>query len=104
MALYHKYDVKNGFPYALQFFSLISDGLGGESNHVLINWPKIPQMPKNLSAQAKNWDLNGKKLPWASLVRGLVRRAAGWSTTHAPTIYFFTDRSMTNTNCRCFAV
>ena len=28
MALYHKWDVKNGFSYVLQFFSLISDGLG----------------------------------------------------------------------------
>ena len=29
MALCHKWDVKNGFTYVLQFFSLISDGLGG---------------------------------------------------------------------------
>ena len=29
MALYHKCDVKNGFAYVLQFFSLIFDGLGG---------------------------------------------------------------------------
>ena len=29
MALYHKWDVKNGFAYVLQFLSLISDGLGG---------------------------------------------------------------------------
>ena len=29
MALYHKWDVKNGFAYALTFFSLISNGLGG---------------------------------------------------------------------------
>ena len=28
MALYHKWDVKNYFAYVLQFFSLISDGLG----------------------------------------------------------------------------
>ena len=28
MALYHKWDVKNGFAYLLTFFSLISDGLG----------------------------------------------------------------------------
>ena len=31
MALYHKWDVKNGFAFVLQFFSLISDGLGGVS-------------------------------------------------------------------------
>ena len=31
MALYHKWDVKNGFGYVLQFFSIISDGLGGVS-------------------------------------------------------------------------
>jgi hypothetical protein len=28
MYLYHKWDVKNDLPYVLQFFSLISDGLG----------------------------------------------------------------------------
>ena len=29
MALYHKWDIKNGFNYVLTFLSLISDGLGG---------------------------------------------------------------------------
>ena len=29
MALYHKWGVKTGFIFALQFFMLISDGLGG---------------------------------------------------------------------------
>ena len=29
MALYHKWDVKSGFAFVLQFFSLIFDGLGG---------------------------------------------------------------------------
>ena len=29
MALYRKWDVKNGFAFVLQIFSLISDGLGG---------------------------------------------------------------------------
>ena len=29
MALYHKWDVKNDFAYVLQFFSLITDGIGG---------------------------------------------------------------------------
>ena len=28
MTLCHKWDVKNDFAYVLQFFSLISDGLG----------------------------------------------------------------------------
>ena len=31
MALYHKWDVENDFAYVLQFFSLISDSLGGVS-------------------------------------------------------------------------
>ena len=35
MALYQKWDVKNGFPFVLQFFSLISDGLGGVALEVL---------------------------------------------------------------------
>ena len=29
MALYHKWDVKTGFTFALKFFMLISDSLGG---------------------------------------------------------------------------
>jgi hypothetical protein len=29
MAFYHKWDVKTGFTFSLQFFMLISDGLGG---------------------------------------------------------------------------
>ena len=29
MALYHRWDVKNGFTFVLQVFSLIFDGLGG---------------------------------------------------------------------------
>ena len=41
---------------------------------VLIVWPKIPQMPKNLSAQfvcpsPKIMDFNEKRLHWASVVR-----------------------------------
>ena len=41
---------------------------------VLIVWPKIPQMPQNLSAQfvcpsPKVLDFNEKGLHWASLVR-----------------------------------
>ena len=34
MASYHKWDVKNGFAYVLQFFSLICDGLGGVPDFV----------------------------------------------------------------------
>ena len=36
MALYHKWDVKNGFAYVLTFFSLISDGQGGVNAVFLI--------------------------------------------------------------------
>ena len=38
---------------------------------VLINRPKIPQMPPNLSAQAQVWDFDEKRLHWASVVRGI---------------------------------
>ena len=34
MASYHKWDVKNGLAYVLQFFSLICYGLGGVPNFV----------------------------------------------------------------------
>ena len=41
---------------------------------VLINQPKIPQMPQNLSAQIvcpsqKVWNFDEKRLHWASVVR-----------------------------------
>ena len=35
MALYHKWDVKNGFAFVLQFFSLISDDLVGVKKDTL---------------------------------------------------------------------
>ena len=49
MALYHKWDVKNGFSYVLTFFSLISDGLGhglwtpneGINQRYLKNWADV---------------------------------------------------------------
>ena len=42
-------------------------------------WPKIPQMPQNLSAQfvcpsPKFWDFDGKRLHWASVVRECSQR------------------------------
>ena len=45
------------------------------AKRVLISWPKIPQMPLNLSAQIvcpspKVWDFDEKRLHWASVVRG----------------------------------
>ena len=44
MALYHKWDVKNGFAFVLQFFSLISDVLGGvNSIHNWSGWDDILQ-------------------------------------------------------------
>ena len=57
---------------------------------VLIVWPKIPQMPQNLSAQfvcpsPKVLDFNEKRLHWASVVRDAkhlslpkARRASEW--------------------------
>ena len=45
------------------------------SKRMLINRPKIPQMPQNLSAlivcpSPKVWDFDKKRLHWASVVRG----------------------------------
>ena len=44
MALYHIWDVKNDFAYVLQFFSLISDGLGGVSSYHSAFKKKIRQI------------------------------------------------------------
>ena len=43
----------------------------------LIVWPKIPQMPQNLSAKfecpsPKVLDFNEKRLQWTSVVRGWI--------------------------------
>jgi hypothetical protein len=43
---------------------------------VLINWPKIPKMPQDLSAQIvspspKVWDFEEKRLHWVSIVRAI---------------------------------
>ena len=38
MATYDKWDVKNGFAFVLQFFSLISDGLGGALTKYIIKY------------------------------------------------------------------
>ena len=45
---------------------------------VLIVWPKIPQMPQNLSAQfvcpsPKVLNFNEKRLHWASVVRAYTK-------------------------------
>ena len=45
---------------------------------VLINRPKIPKMPQNVSAQIvclspKVWDFDEKRLHWASVVRENLR-------------------------------
>ena len=53
MALYHKWDVKNDFAYVLQFFSLISDGLGGVQDFIR----------KTLMATQKvNWIESSRKI------------------------------------------
>ena len=52
MALYHKWDVKNDFAYVLQFFSLISDGLGGVMCAI--------QIKKYLNAKSKRIQKNMK--------------------------------------------
>ena len=46
MASYHKWDVKNDFAYVLQFFSLISDDLGGVTEyefHIKNEFPYFDQ-------------------------------------------------------------
>ena len=53
-------------------------GQGTVPKWMLIVWPKMPQMPKNLSAQfvcpsPKVLNVNEKRLHWASVVPGYVR-------------------------------
>ena len=48
--LYNKWDVKNDFAYVLQFFSLISDGLGGvelDFRQYLVKFRKYKKLNTN---------------------------------------------------------
>ena len=47
MALYHKWGVKTGFTVALQFFMLISDGLGGVTTKQHIQYTENILFSKN---------------------------------------------------------
>ena len=47
MAPYHKWDVKNGFAFMLDFFSLISDGLGGVGDITPHRRPQFGQITEN---------------------------------------------------------
>ena len=65
MALYHKLDVKNVFAYVLQFFSLISDGLGGVSSYSRAPRSSLLHKPNNFM---KRWlQRSETMLPWRSL-------------------------------------
>ena len=65
MALYHKWDVKTGFTFALQFFMLISDGLGGVASYQLVPdpdsgclyeiWLKISWLLASVEVPQKTW-------------------------------------------------
>ena len=53
-----------------------------EPKLVLINGPKIPQIPKSLSAKIfcsspKVWDFGEERLYWASVVGGKKERKSG---------------------------
>ena len=58
----------------------------GQGTHsTKMNWPKITQMPQNVSAQIicpspKVWDFDEKRLHWAFVVRGLLEH----TTTQFP--------------------
>ena len=54
MALYHKWDVKNDFPFLLQFFSLISDGLVGVPLDAILSKCKSVQYHKGLVAMGQS--------------------------------------------------
>ena len=64
---------------------------------VLIVWPKIPQMPQNLSAQfvcpsTKVLDFNEKRLHWVSVVREQCNKA--WKSKTKACIHSFCRKSL----------
>ena len=49
---------------------------------IMANWPKIPQVPQNLSAQIvcpnpKIWDFAEERLNWVSVVHGTSYASSG---------------------------
>ena len=62
MALYHKWDVKNGFAFVLEFFSLISDGLGGVEVITPHRCPQLGQITENPLKNQKFGKLTAQKI------------------------------------------
>jgi hypothetical protein len=62
MALYYKWDVKNGFAFVLEFFSLISDGLGGVRDIAPHRCPQFGQITENPLKNKKFGKLNAHKI------------------------------------------
>ena len=68
---------------------------------VLIVWPKIPQMPLNLSAQfvclsPKVLDFNEKRLHWASVVRATYHVSLVSTTNFSQKIQSITVLALLN--------
>ena len=61
MALYHKWDVKNGFAYVLQFFSLISEGLGGVDGTYPITLLTLFKLASSMNSCPKEICPNSKR-------------------------------------------
>ena len=59
MTLCHKWDVKDDFAYVLQFFSLISDGLGSVRSNLILEQNKFMNPSMNeyseFAVQADCW-------------------------------------------------
>ena len=70
---------------------------------MLIIWPKIPKMPKNLSARhiftsPKVLDFNEKKLHWASVVRGLRQESLVTLSCHGILVSWVFDKRKIHTS------
>ena len=56
---------------------------------VLINRPKIPQMPQNVCQSPKVWYFDEKRLQWASVVRGIWYSCGKFELIHNGNLSIF---------------
>ena len=70
MALYDIWDVKNGFAYVLQFFSLISDDLGGVVCYIIVEQNFKQNFRKEITPlSTMMYDSKCNDRPWETLLK-----------------------------------
>ena len=80
MALYHKWDVKNDFAYVLQFFSLISDGLGSVTVY-FVSLVHLAVFPAYVNSGLFGWWMGPLAGPYAHWLYPHLPKSVMWNNT-----------------------